>query len=75
MKSRCTAIMKLADDTYEHYKCYGRAINDSVKKCLELQREFVEHDVLLSEEEKVIMRLYITTYITNIYLDKYLQHD
>ena len=75
MKSRCTAIMKLADDTYEHYKCYGRVINKKKKKCLELQREFVEHDVLLSEEEKVIMRLYITTYITNIYLDKYLQHD
>ena len=75
MRSRCTAIMKLADETYEHYKCYGRIINDSVKKCLEFQREFVEHDVLLSEEEKVIMRLYITTYITNIYLDKYVQHD
>ena len=75
MRSRCTAIMKLADETYEHYKSYGIEINDSVKKCLEFQREFVEHDVLLSEEEKVIMRLYITTYITNIYLDKYLQHD
>ena len=75
MRSRCTAIMKLADETYEHYKFYGIAINDSVKKCLEFQREFVEHDVLLSEEEKVIMRLYITTYITNIYLDKYIQHD
>lgn len=75
MKSRCTAIMKLADETYEHYKCYGETINDSVKKCLEFQREFVEHDVLLSDEEKIVMRLYITAYIGNICLDKYLQHD
>lgn len=75
MRSRCTAIMKLADETYEHYKCYGKVIKDSVKKSLELQREFVKHDVLLSDEEKEDMRLYITTYIVDIYLDKYLQHN
>ena len=75
MRSRCTAIMKLADETYEHYKCYGKAVKDSVKRCLEFQREFIKHDVLLSDEEREDMRVYITTYIVDIYLDKYLQHN
>lgn len=73
MRSRCITIMKLADETYAHYKCYGKAVSDGVKKCLECQREFVEHDVLLSDEEKVVMRLYITAYIGNIDINKYLQ--
>lgn len=75
MKSRCTAIMKLADETYDHYKCYGKAVKDSVKTCLEFQRGFIKHDVLLSDEEKEDMRLYITTYIVEILIHEHLESD
>lgn len=75
MKSRYTAIMKLVDETYGHYKCYGRVVKDSIRKCLEFQKEFIKNDVLLSNEEKKDMCLYITTYIVDIYLDEYPRHD
>lgn len=75
MESRCREVMKLADETYKHYKSYGKTVKDSVVNSLKFQRKFVENDVLLSGEEKEDMRLYITTYIVDIYLDKYLQHD
>lgn len=75
MISRCRGVMKLADETYKHYKSYGEAVKNSVVNSLKFQREFIKNDVLLSSEEKEDMRLYITTYIVDIYLDKYLQHD
>lgn len=75
MVSRCRGVMKLADETYNHYKCYGKAVKNSVINSLKFQRKFVENDVLLSGEEKEDMRLYITTYIVDIYLDKYLEYD
>lgn len=72
MTSRCIEVMKLADETYKHYKTYGKAIKDSVINSLKFQRKFVENDVLLANAEKENMRLYITAYIVSIYLDKYL---
>lgn len=72
MKSRCREIMNLADETYNHYKIYGESVKDSIVKCLKAQREFVENDTLLSDKERADMRVYVTTYIVDIYLDKYL---
>ena len=70
MKSRCDEIMKLADNTYNQYKYYGEILADSILACLKSQREFVENDRLLSDEEKGDIDMYITTYIAQIYYDK-----
>ena len=72
MISRCSEIMKLSEETYKHYKCYGKVVKDSVLKSLKFQRDFTKVDVLLSDEEREDMHLYITTFIIDIYLDKYL---
>lgn len=70
MKSRCVGVMKLADITYDDYKNYGKIIAKHVLACLKTQREFVENDPLLSDEEKGDMDMYITTYIAELYYDK-----
>lgn len=70
MKSRCIEIMKLANNTYDQYKYYGKVISRSVLEQLKVQREFVENDLLLSDEEKGDMDMYITTYISELYYDK-----
>lgn len=70
MKSRCCEIMKLADKTYDQYKCYGRSVARAVLASLMVQREFAENDLLLSDEEKGDMDMYITTYIAELYYDK-----
>lgn len=70
MKSRCNEIMKLADDTYNQYKYYGEILTEPILVCLKSQREFVENDRLLSDEEKGDLDMYITTYIAQIYYDK-----
>jgi hypothetical protein len=70
MKSRCSAIMELADKTYEQYKYYGDAVANAVIKSLEFQRDFIEVDVFLTKEEKSDMRLYVSSYIVSFYLDK-----
>ena len=70
MKSRCNEIMKLADDTYNQYKYYGEILTEHVLACLKSQREFVENDRLLSDEEKGDLDMYITTYIAQLYYDK-----
>nr|DAT86491.1 MAG TPA: hypothetical protein [Bacteriophage sp.] len=72
MKSRCREIMNLADETCNQLKCYKGAVLDSVIKCLKAQREFVEIDTLLTDKEREDMRVYITSYIVEIYLNKYL---
>ncbi len=70
MKSRCNEIMKLADNTYNQYKYYGEILTESILACLKSQREFVENDQLLSDEEKGDLDMYITTYIAQLYYDK-----
>lgn len=70
MKSRCREIMKLADKTYDQYKCYGRPVSKVILASLMAQREFAENDPLLSDEEKGDMVMYITTYIADLYYDK-----
>lgn len=70
MKSRCVEIMKLADSTYDQYKYYGKVDSRSILERLKIQREFVENDLLLSDEEKGDMDMYITTYIAELYYDK-----
>ena len=70
MMSRCNEIMELADNTYNQYKCYGEILTESTLVCLKLQREFVENDRLLSDEEKGDLDMYITTYIAQLYYDK-----
>lgn len=70
MKSRCNEIMELADNTYNQYKYYGEILTEPILACLKAQREFVENDQLLSDEEKGDMDMYITTYIAQIYYDK-----
>lgn len=70
MKSRCVEIMKLADSTYDQYKYYGKVVSRSILERLKIQREFVENDLLLSDEEKGDMDMYITTYIAELYYDK-----
>lgn len=70
MTSRYNAVMKLADYTYNQYKCYGEVLIKSALACLKSQREFVENDRLLSDEEKGDLDMYITTYIAQIYYDK-----
>lgn len=70
MKSRCNEIMKLADDTYNQYKYYGGILTEPILACLKSQREFVENDRLLSDEEKGDIDMYITTYIAQLYYDK-----
>lgn len=72
MKSRCAEIMKLADKTYDQYKSYGNTIANAVIKSLKMQRQFVEVDILLTNEEKKDMKLYITSYIVSFHLSKYL---
>lgn len=66
MKSRCREIMKLADDTYNQYKCYGSAIVNPVMESLRAQKDFVKIDLLLSDEEKKDMINYILTYIIEL---------
>lgn len=75
MVSRYVAIKKLAKETYNQYVCYGDVIKDATLASLKAQKEFVERDVLLSNKEKEDMRLYITTYILEIVLHKYLKSD
>ena len=75
MMSRCTAIKKLATETYNQYACYGNVIRDAVIASLKAQRAFVERDVLLSSEEKKDMHLYITTYIMEILIYEFLESD
>lgn len=70
MKSRCAEVIKLANITYDDYKSYGKIIAKPVLACLKMQREFVENDPLLSNEEKGDMDMYITTYIAELYYDK-----
>ena len=70
MKSRCIEIMKLADNTYNQYKHYEKILAEPILACLKSQREFVENDRLLSDEEKGDIDMYITTYIAQIYYDK-----
>lgn len=70
MKSRCNEIMELADNTYNQYKYYGEILTEPILACLKSQREFVENDQLLSDEEKGDMEMYITTYIAQLYYDK-----
>ena len=70
MESRCVEIMKLADNAYDWYKYYGKVILKSVLEQLKLQRKFVENDLLLSDEEKGDMDMYITEYIVQLYYDK-----
>lgn len=70
MKSRCNEIMKLADKTYNRYKYYGEILTEPILEALKSQREFVENDRLLSDEEKGDIDMYITTYIAQIYYDK-----
>lgn len=73
MTSRCVEIMKLADETYDQLKYYGNVVSDSVIKCLEMLREFVEIDILLTDAEREDMRVYITSYIVSFYLRKYIK--
>lgn len=70
MKSRYIEVMELADDTYNLYKKYGSIVARSVLERLKMQREFVENDRLLSNEEKGNADMYITTYIADLYYDK-----
>lgn len=70
MKSRCNEIMKLADSTYNQYKYYGEILTEPILECLKSQREFVENDRLLTDEEKGDIDMYITTYIAQLYYDK-----
>ena len=70
MKSRCNEIMNLADNTYNQYKYYGEILTEPILAYLKSQREFVENDRLLSDEEKGDLDMYITTYIAQIYYDK-----
>lgn len=70
MESRCNEIMKLADNTYNQYKYYGEILTEPILTCLKSQREFVENDRLLSDEEKGDLDMYITTYIAQLYYDK-----
>lgn len=70
MKSRYGAIMELADNTYNQYKCYGEILTESTLVCLKSQREFVENDRLLTDEEKGDIEMYITTYIAQLYYDR-----
>lgn len=75
MTSRCIAIKKLATETYNQYVCYGDVIKDAILASLKAQKAFVERDVLLSDEEREDIRLYITKYITEIILYKYLKSN
>lgn len=75
MTSRCREIMKLADDTYNQYKCYGNAIANAVLKSLKAQKEFVRVDLLLTSKEKEDMIIYITTYIIELLNNKLFQSD
>lgn len=70
MKSRCREIMKLADSTYNQYKCYGNVIKDAVIRSLKAQIDFTKIDLLLSGDEEEEMQVYITTYIVDILLDQ-----
>lgn len=70
MKSRCNKLMELADNTYNEYKCYGEILSETILACLKFQKEFAENDLLLSDEEKGDIDMYITTYIAQIYYDK-----
>lgn len=75
MMSRCTAIKKLATETYNQYVCYGNVIKDATLASLKAQEAFVKKDVLLSDKEKEDMCLYITTYIVEILLYEYLEFN
>lgn len=75
MMSRCTAIKKLATETYNQYTCYGNVIKDATLASLKAQKAFVEKDVLLSDKEREDMRLYITTYIIEILIHEFLKSD
>lgn len=75
MMSRCTAIKKLATETYNQYVCYGNIIKDATLASLKAQKAFVEKDVLLSDKEREDMRLYITTYIIEILIYEFLESD
>lgn len=75
MMSRCTAIKKLATETYNQYVCYGNVIKDATLASLKAQKAFVKKDVLLSDKEKEDMCLYITTYIVEILLYEYLEFN
>lgn len=72
MKSRCSEIMNLADDTYKQYETYGNAVADAVLRNLEMQKDFISVDILLTNEEKNDMRVYITSYIVSFYLSKFI---
>ena len=73
MVSRCTAIKKLAKETYEQYVCYGDIVKDTVIASLKAQEEFVEKDILLSNEERKDMHLYISACIIEIILHEYIK--
>lgn len=73
--SRCTAIKKLATETYNQYACYGSVIKDATLASLKAQKAFVEKDVLLSDKEREDMRIYITTYIIEILIHEFLESD
>lgn len=73
--SRCTAIKKLATETYNQYICYGNVIKDATLASLKAQKAFVEKDALLSDNEREDMRLYITTYIIEILIYEFLESD
>lgn len=75
MASRCREIMKLADDTYNQYKCYGNAISDAVLKSLKAQREFARVDLLLTDKQRKDMIIYITTYIIELLNNELFQSD
>lgn len=75
MMSRCTAIKKLATETYNQYACYGNIIKDATLASLKAQKAFVEKDLLLSDKEREDMCLYITTYIVEILLYEYLKSN
>ena len=66
MKSRCREIMKLADDTYNQYKCHGNLIANAVLESLKAQREFTKVDLLLTDEERKDMIIYVSTYIIQL---------
>lgn len=71
MASRCREIMKLADNTYNQYECYGNAVAKAVMKSLKAQRDFVKIDLLLTDEERKDMIRYITTYILELFMKSY----
>lgn len=75
MASRCREIIKLADDTYNQYVCYGHAVANAVMESLKAQREFARIDLLLSNEEKKDMVAYVTTYILELLCNEILQTD